>query len=90
MLEVAHYLGWALRATGRYTEARDLDQDTLDRQRRILGEDHPSTLATANNLAINLRYLGDVQAARDLAQDILDRRRRGAGRGPPRHPVLRE
>ena len=83
VLEVAHYLGWALRATGRYAEARDLDQDTLDRQRRILGEDHPSTLATANNLAVNLRYLGQVRAARDLAQDTLDRRRRVLGEDHP-------
>jgi hypothetical protein len=83
VLEVAHYLGWALRATGRYAEARDLDQDTLDRQRRILAEDHPSILATANNLALNLRYLGEVQAARDLAQDTLEGRRRVLGEDHP-------
>jgi hypothetical protein len=28
---------------GRYAEARDLDQDTLDRRRRVLGENHPDT-----------------------------------------------
>ena len=33
-----------LRAIGRYAEARNLAQDTLDRDRRILGEDHPDTL----------------------------------------------
>ena len=83
VLDIAHYLGWALRARGRYAEARDLDQDTLDRQRRILGENDPSTLATANNLAVNLRYLGQVQAAHDLAQDTLDRRRRVLGDDHP-------
>jgi hypothetical protein len=30
--------------------ARDLDQDTLDRRRRVLGDDHPDTLSSANNL----------------------------------------
>ena len=40
--------------------ARDLDQDTLDRRRRILGEDHPATLASASNLANDLRALGET------------------------------
>jgi len=40
----------ALSAMGRYTEAPDLDQDTLDRSRRVLGDDHPNTLRFANNL----------------------------------------
>ena len=68
---------------GRYAEARDLDQDTLDRRRRVLGEDHPDTLTSANNLAIDLRELGEVQAARDLDQDTLDRRRRVLGEDHP-------
>jgi hypothetical protein len=40
--------------------ARDLDQDTLDRRRRVLGQDHPDTLASAANLAIDLRELGEA------------------------------
>ena len=55
---VAHYLAWALQEMGRYAEARDLDQDTLARDRRILGEDHVMTLSSANGLAIALRALG--------------------------------
>ena len=51
--------------------ARDLDQDTLDRRHRVLGQDHPDTLNSAHNLAIGLRELGGVQAARDLDQDTL-------------------
>jgi hypothetical protein len=31
-----------------------LDEDTLVRRRRVLGEDHPDTLASADNLAIGL------------------------------------
>jgi Tetratricopeptide repeat len=37
--------------------ARDLDQDTLACRRRILGEDHPDTLLSAENLAADLRAL---------------------------------
>ena len=29
---------------GEYQAARDLDEDTLARRRRVLGEDHPDTL----------------------------------------------
>jgi hypothetical protein len=72
----AYYLAWALRLMGRYAQARDLDQDTLDRRRRVLSEDHPDTLDSATTLAVDLRFLGEAQAARDLDQDTLDRRRR--------------
>jgi hypothetical protein len=60
-----------------------MDQDTLDRKRRILGADHPSTLVSASNLAIDLHRLGEVEAARDLEQDTLDRRRRVLGEDHP-------
>jgi hypothetical protein len=68
---------------GRYAESRDLNRDTLVRRRRVLGEDHPDTLNSAHNLAIDLRRLGDVQAAHDLNQDTLARRRRILGQDHP-------
>ena len=40
--------------------ARDLDQDTLDRRRRVLGDDLPDTLRSASNLANDLRQLGET------------------------------
>jgi hypothetical protein len=49
-----------LRALGQVQAARDLDQDTLDRRRRILGEDHPATLTSADNLAADLRAPGEA------------------------------
>lgn len=63
--------------------ARDLHQDTLNRKRRVLGEDYPNTLISANCLAADLRALGEVQAARDLNQDTLERRRRVLGEDHP-------
>ncbi len=74
-LAVAYYLAWALRAMGRYAEARARDEDTLARCRRVLGEDHPATLSAAHGLAIDLTCLGDYQAARELDEDTLARRR---------------
>ena len=49
----------------------------------MLGEDHPDTLSSANNLAADLRDLGEYQAARDLDEDTLARRRRVLGEDHP-------
>ncbi|MFD4746998.1 tetratricopeptide repeat protein, partial [Streptomyces rubiginosohelvolus] len=70
-------------AVGRTEEARDLGEDTLSRQRRVLGEDHPDTLGTASNLAINLSAVGLMEEARDLGEDTLARRRRVLGEDHP-------
>ena len=56
----AHNLAADLRALGELQAARDLDQDTLDRKRRILGEAHPETLSSAHNLAADLRALAEA------------------------------
>ncbi|WP_235487892.1 tetratricopeptide repeat protein, partial [Frankia sp. AvcI1] len=74
-------------AVGDLTGARVLDKDTLDRRRRVLGEDHPHTLASAFNLAVRLAALGDPQRARDLAEDTLRRWRRVLGE---EHPDTRQ
>jgi len=49
-----------LRELGKVEAARNLDQDTLDRRRRVLGGDHPDTLASAHNLAVDLRELEEA------------------------------
>ena len=60
-----------------------LDEDTLARRRRDLGDDHPDTLTSASNLAISLRAVREHQAARELGEDTLARRRRVLGDGHP-------
>ena len=52
-------------------------------RRHVLGHDHPDTLNSAHNLAMDLRMLGDAQAARDLDQDTLERRRHVLGHDHP-------
>jgi Tetratricopeptide repeat len=37
-----------LRASGEHEQAGALDEDTLSRRRRVLGEDHSDTLASAH------------------------------------------
>ncbi|MEU9010453.1 FxSxx-COOH system tetratricopeptide repeat protein [Streptomyces sp. NPDC048479] len=82
-LWAANYLGRAYNDTQNHTQARALDEDTLERRRRVLGDDHPDTLGTASNLAIRLAALGEVEAARALGQDTLERRRRVLGEDHP-------
>ena len=60
-----------------------LDEDTLARRRRDLGEDHPDTLTAASNLAVSLRAAGEYQAARELDEDTLARRRGVLGEDHP-------
>ncbi|MGH3800279.1 MAG: tetratricopeptide repeat protein, partial [Pseudonocardiaceae bacterium] len=60
---------------GEYETARRLNEDTLARRRRVLGEEHPDTLTSASNL----RALGQHEAARQLDEDTETRRRRAAG-----------
>jgi hypothetical protein len=60
--------------------AAGLHQQWRDR----LGDDHPDTLTSANNLAAGLSILGEHQAARELDEDTLARRRRVLGDDHPR------
>jgi Tetratricopeptide repeat len=59
-LRSAANLAADLRGLGEYQAARDLEEDTLARSRRVLGADHPDTLRSANNLAADLRALGEA------------------------------
>jgi len=61
---------------GEHQRARQLQNDTFTRRRRVLGDDHPDTLTSANRLAADLRELGEYQRARALDEDTLARRRR--------------
>ncbi|GAB2962112.1 FxSxx-COOH system tetratricopeptide repeat protein [Saccharothrix stipae] len=82
-LDTTTHLTLRLRAVGEYQAARELDEDTLPRYRRVLGDDHPNTLNSANSLAVGLRALGEHQAARELDEDTLTRRRRVLGDDHP-------
>src|SRR5690348_16282680 len=68
---------------GRYLTGPQFHLYGCDRRRRLLGDDHPSTLDSANNLSIDLHELGELQAACDLAKNTLDRRRRVLGKDHP-------
>jgi tetratricopeptide (TPR) repeat protein len=68
LLQLRFNLGNILRAQGRLTEARELDEQVLREQRDLLGRDHPHTLMTAGSLAADLRAAGQYSEALDMDQ----------------------
>ena len=63
--------------------ARALFERAHQLRRDTLGEEHPDTLTSANNLARDLHGLGEYQRARDLDEDTLTRRHRVLGEDHP-------
>jgi hypothetical protein len=55
----------------------------LDGSRRVLGEEHPDTLTSMNNLALTLYASGDLPGAREACEQVLDGRRRVLGEKHP-------
>ncbi|MEU0006541.1 tetratricopeptide repeat protein, partial [Streptomyces sp. NPDC006314] len=63
--------------------AQALYQRALEARERVLGSDHPSTLASLTNLAAVLQDQGDLERAQALYQRALEARERVLG---PDHP----
>jgi tetratricopeptide (TPR) repeat protein len=68
---------------GDYRPAEQANRQALEARRRLLGPEHPDTLASMNNLATTLADLGDAAGAVDLHRQVLEARRRVLG---PEHP----
>jgi hypothetical protein len=79
LLEAAFYL-WS---RGQHRQALTLEEQALAGYRRVLGEDHPDTLESMNNLAVTRRNLGDLQGARSLHEQALAGYRRVLGEDHP-------
>jgi hypothetical protein len=76
-------LATVLEREGYYAEAERLHRQTLDIRRRVLGPEHPDTLASVHNLAIVLYDEGRYTEAERLDRETLDIRRGVLG---PEHP----
>ena len=55
-----------------YASARKLQEETLGRNRHLLGEEHPDTLSAMSNLAVTLGEQGDLTGARELQEQVLE------------------
>jgi hypothetical protein len=68
---------------GHYPQAVTLLEQALAGCRRALGDDHPNTLTTMNNLAETRHDLGDLDGVRELHEQALAGRRRALGDDHP-------
>ncbi|MFE5515888.1 tetratricopeptide repeat protein [Streptomyces sp. NPDC056529] len=80
---VLYRIGRSLGETGQVTAARNHFQHLTETTRHHLGEDHPHTLNTRNNLATWRGMAGDVAGAAAACADLLADRVRVLG---PDHP----
>ncbi|WP_262285512.1 tetratricopeptide repeat protein [Micromonospora sp. MA102] len=65
-------------------EAVRIYREVLNRRRLLLGDDHPQTLASMNNLAVVLQNQGDLEAAERLHRETYARAGQVLG---PEHPT---
>ena len=86
-LMACRQLGNSWRALGMTDVARAYNKDTLDRTRRVFGEDDQRSLEAANSYGADLRIDGELQAARELDEENLERHKRVLG--PEKRATLR-
>jgi tetratricopeptide (TPR) repeat protein len=85
-LDVAWLLDRAasyLQIRGEPEPAQPLFERALNLRRAQLGDDHPDTLESINNLALDLWGLGHYGQAQQLAEEVFTRRRRVQGDDHP-------
>ncbi|WP_275413638.1 FxSxx-COOH system tetratricopeptide repeat protein [Plantactinospora endophytica] len=78
-LRLAKWLGWTRWINGKYREARELNQHTLELYRQTLGEEDEGTIDAMYMVSIDLRTSGDFTAARELDEQALAIARREFG-----------
>jgi tetratricopeptide (TPR) repeat protein len=68
----SRHLANSLRERGEFERVRQIDHDTWERMKRVLGERHEHTLATANSVGADLRRQGAFLEAKALDEENLD------------------
>jgi hypothetical protein len=56
-----------------------MQEKVLEARQRILGDDHPHTLGTMNNLALSYQSLGRTKEAAEMQEKSLETRQRILG-----------
>lgn len=68
-------MGWVAQydhVRGVYKSAENLYHVQWEIRRRILGDEHPDTLTSMNNLAVTLSDQGDLTGAREKQEEVLE------------------
>ncbi|GAA3105449.1 FxSxx-COOH system tetratricopeptide repeat protein [Streptomyces rectiviolaceus] len=70
-LDAINFEAAVRRVEGDFALGAQLDATVYERARRAFGEEDPTTLNTAHNLAVSLRLMGDYRQAYELDQQTL-------------------
>ncbi|KAJ7607744.1 hypothetical protein FB45DRAFT_394216 [Roridomyces roridus] len=70
---------WIYYDGGKFEQAKDLYELNLERQRELLGKDHPDTLTAMANVAVTYGQLGRYQEAERLEPLVLKQRQKLLG-----------
>jgi valyl-tRNA synthetase len=65
------------------SEKREMQEQVLESRCRVLGEDHPDTLAIMNNLALMLYAQGELSKAQKMQEKVLESSHRVLGEDHP-------
>ena len=75
-LELASKCAIALYSDGRYEEAEELQMQVLQTRKRVLSDEHPSTLTSMNNLALTYSNQGRWKEAEELQAQVMETSKR--------------
>ena len=78
-----HALALTYQAQGRNADAARIQEEVLEKQRRILGEEHPHTLTAMHALALTYQAQGRNADAARIQEEVLEKRRRILGEEHP-------
>ncbi|KAJ7327433.1 hypothetical protein DFH08DRAFT_624443, partial [Mycena albidolilacea] len=76
-------LGRTYLASGQLKKAENLLTVAFDKQKKVLGEEHPDSLNTMGTLATTYKQLGQLSSAEELATVALVKYQKVYGRSHP-------
>ena len=76
-------MGFQLQVQGKLAEAEPYYREALEKRRRVLGEEHPDTLSSINNMGLLLRDQGKLDQAEPYYSEALEKSRRVLGEEHP-------
>lgn len=68
---------------GKYDEAEEMHRQTLELSEKVLGQEHPSTLDSMNNLALVLDNQGKYNEAEEIHRQTLELSKKVLGQEHP-------
>ncbi|KAF8182437.1 hypothetical protein K438DRAFT_1158751 [Mycena galopus ATCC 62051] len=75
--------GWIFWEGGMYKQSEKLLKEVLEKQKQLLGDNHPNTLLTMGSLANRYKDQGEYQKAKELNIIVLEKQKQVLGENHP-------